>query len=598
MSEDVSSKQLALTSNDSAGADESCKDNEAWGPQSEEPTTFTVASDDQITAADGVAAARANLRPGDAAFAQQVLGVEHYCELAPDHEKQHVDIQRSIEDDLHSDTLFNDHADTYPEPEQHAQRTSHEPIKHDTTMEVMSYEQECAAPPITADVQRHSTPPEESSLFVPERDPASRSPVPHAVAPRSSIAPPQHTTTPVGQVKAPVKLSVFAKFREMQKVAQARKNAFSRYAATPQPGADDLDPESYLDAVTSVINPPAGAYAVQVDEAEMAHRRALAEFQRQKRHYDTIKGEYNGHLPFRQEIEWMKIVGAEEARLKKRQRELALAEEGEEQDIFPQVHFQSGEQVDESDHDFSGESSSRKRRRGDQPAEESVALTLQEAEYQSMRVALDAEDDSPKKKKKRKTDAADTEQGQTPRSSTKGKTSKSKATRPSRAKAAGTSAKRPRKTAKSKRELERATKQACSLFNADVFEQQAGADAAEQPTLREGNKLNALKELIASVPIQDKSQARSDMHTLLQASRDFDGVGACKIAPHGNWMVRGMRTSLKGYQVLGSAFMRRRENDAHEPKGGLMADQMGLGKTLMMLGKYIQPSPLVHSDSG
>jgi len=203
-----------------------------------------------------------------------------------------------------------------------------------------------------------------------------------------------------------------------------------------------------------------------------------------------------------------------------------------------------------------------------------------------MRVALDAEIDSPKKKK-RKTDAADTEQGQTLRSSTKGKTSKSKATRPSRAKAAGTSAKRPRKTAKNKRELDRAAKQACSLFNADVFEQQAGADAADQPTLREGNKLNALKELIASVPIQEKSQARSDMNTLLQASRDFDGVGACKIAPHGNWIVRGMRTSLKGYQVLGSAFMRRRENDAHEPKGGLMADQMGLGKTLMMLGKYI-----------
>ena len=45
-----------------------------------------------------------------------------------------------------------------------------------------------------------------------------------------------------------------------------------------------------------------------------------------------------------------------------------------------------------------------------------------------------------------------------------------------------------------------------------------------------------------------------------------------------------MKTSLKAYQVLGSAFMRRRENALEEPKGGLVADQMGLGKTLMMLG--------------
>jgi SNF2 family DNA or RNA helicase len=54
-------------------------------------------------------------------------------------------------------------------------------------------------------------------------------------------------------------------------------------------------------------------------------------------------------------------------------------------------------------------------------------------------------------------------------------------------------------------------------------------------------------------------------------------------ASGGNWLVKGMKTSLKGYQVLGSAFMRRRENAAEEPLGGLMADQMGLGKTLWVI---------------
>ena len=65
---------------------------------------------------------------------------------------------------------------------------------------------------------------------------------------------------------------------------------------------------------------------------------------------------------------------------------------------------------------------------------------------------------------------------------------------------------------------------------------------------------------------------------------DFDGRGSVRSDQSGNWTVKGMTTSLKNYQVLGSAFMRRRENALEEPRGGLMADQMGLGKTLMMIG--------------
>jgi SNF2 family DNA or RNA helicase len=38
---------------------------------------------------------------------------------------------------------------------------------------------------------------------------------------------------------------------------------------------------------------------------------------------------------------------------------------------------------------------------------------------------------------------------------------------------------------------------------------------------------------------------------------------------------------------MGTAFMRRRENDQYEPRGGLMADQMGLGKTLMTMANII-----------
>lgn len=376
---------------------------------------------------------------------------------------------------------------------------------------------------------------------------------------------------------------MFARVRNMQKLAKARKDAYNRVAAATQPSAD-LDPETYLEAVTSGIRPPAGAYPNDTNEDEMAHRQALAEFQKQKRHYDKIKEQNNGRLSFQRDVEWMKIKGAEDARLKKRQRDLVNAELGDEQDLFPQVRTRAEEQEEESDDALYAEDGPRKRRRGEQPRKQTKPVSIQDAELQAMRVALDASDDLPKKKRKGGAGLQDTQEG---RSSAKVRTIKSKATRPSRSKAAGKSAaKGPRKTAKDKRELERATKQATSLFNANVFEQQAGMSAADQPTFKARSKAEALKELIASVPVQEKKQARSDMNTLIQASKDFDGYGSCKVAPGGNWMVKGMKTSLKGYQVLGSAFMRRRENDASEPRGGLMADQMGLGKTLMMLGQY------------
>jgi SNF2 family DNA or RNA helicase len=37
--------------------------------------------------------------------------------------------------------------------------------------------------------------------------------------------------------------------------------------------------------------------------------------------------------------------------------------------------------------------------------------------------------------------------------------------------------------------------------------------------------------------------------------------------------------------------MRRRENNSHEPKGGILADQMGLGKTVMMLANIVNGRP-------
>jgi len=59
----------------------------------------------------------------------------------------------------------------------------------------------------------------------------------------------------------------------------------------------------------------------------------------------------------------------------------------------------------------------------------------------------------------------------------------------------------------------------------------------------------------------------------------------------GQWIVSGMKTTLKHYQVLGTAFMRRREGSSTQPKGGILADEMGLGKTIMMLANIQNGRP-------
>jgi hypothetical protein len=416
-----------------------------------------------------------------------------------------------------------------------------------------------------------------ASLFIPEH-PSSAATSPLRRGPTIKM-PPRACSSAIGTKGS---TSMFERIRNMQKANQERKNAISKQANASQYAAEP-DNETYLEHVMSSINPPASIAAPSVDEDEMAHRQALAEFQRQQRHYNDLRRKNGGQLNFRQDVEWMKIRGAEEARKKKRARDVAKASEDTdgEVDLFPEAYptpdavDEDGGKDDESDDAFNFDStvSSRKRRRREMPRIEPKRLTIQEAELQSMKVALEASDDIPKKKRKRQPtddDSQDTRiSGRSKNSKAKAKTTRSKT-------ASKPAAKGPRKTAKSKRETENALKQASSLFNSNVFDQQAGADGREQPELgRSRNKQDALKELIASLPIEDKKQARSDMAVILAATKDFRGYAAVK-AVEGGWLVKGMKTTLKGYQILGSAFMRRREDAVEEPRGGLMADQMGL----------------------
>ncbi|KAK5165240.1 uncharacterized protein LTR77_009338 [Saxophila tyrrhenica] len=135
-----------------------------------------------------------------------------------------------------------------------------------------------------------------------------------------------------------------------------------------------------------------------------------------------------------------------------------------------------------------------------------------------------------------------------------------------------------------------------SITTANVFRDAvAAAELPSQPKFSGTRRRNeALKQLMASVPDESRGTARSDKKFLTDAIEAFNGGGHAVKATtdgSGNWEVRGMKATLKPYQVCGVAFMLQRERASVQPKGGLLCDEMGLGKTISMLTLIVQQLP-------
>ncbi|KAI4758196.1 hypothetical protein E4T52_09578 [Aureobasidium sp. EXF-3400] len=58
------------------------------------------------------------------------------------------------------------------------------------------------------------------------------------------------------------------------------------------------------------------------------------------------------------------------------------------------------------------------------------------------------------------------------------------------------------------------------------------------------------------------------------------------------WTLSGVCTPLKNYQIINCGWMRRQEMRTSEPRGGILADQMGLGKTVTCLANIVNGRPL------
>jgi SNF2 family DNA or RNA helicase len=106
-----------------------------------------------------------------------------------------------------------------------------------------------------------------------------------------------------------------------------------------------------------------------------------------------------------------------------------------------------------------------------------------------------------------------------------------------------------------------------------------------------GPAFKALREKISKA-------GRRDLKRLKAAASSFTntkGVGKRMKGfkpDNQGWTIAGMVTPLKNYQIINCGWMRRQEMRTNEPKGGILADQMGLGKTVTCIANIVNGRPL------
>ncbi|KAL8829391.1 MAG: hypothetical protein Q9170_006189 [Blastenia crenularia] len=122
-----------------------------------------------------------------------------------------------------------------------------------------------------------------------------------------------------------------------------------------------------------------------------------------------------------------------------------------------------------------------------------------------------------------------------------------------------------------------------------VAEANANLEREALPSFDERDKQKYLKALLSTVPDDDRPGVRGEKTRLYKAATSF-GHGAVTSTGSG-WRMKGMKSILLHHQLLGASFMRKRELGTEQPHGGLLADEMGFGKTVMMIANMVTNPP-------
>ncbi|KAK4235222.1 hypothetical protein C8A03DRAFT_18001 [Achaetomium macrosporum] len=119
-----------------------------------------------------------------------------------------------------------------------------------------------------------------------------------------------------------------------------------------------------------------------------------------------------------------------------------------------------------------------------------------------------------------------------------------------------------------------------------------GAMAMPGPvqTTRQTDQLKWMRDLFFRVSENLHPGNRvADMKVLREAIKSF---GARKVrAADGRWKLTGLKSTLYNHQLVGVSWMLRQEFSPDGPYGGILADQMGLGKTVQVLATMCANRP-------
>lgn len=142
----------------------------------------------------------------------------------------------------------------------------------------------------------------------------------------------------------------------------------------------------------------------------------------------------------------------------------------------------------------------------------------------------------------------------------------------------------------------KAKQSAINLTTSNIYdESNANIQKSALPTMHSKEKRRAMVDLVASIDLEEsqRSQATTDRNKVIKATTT---LGNCRVnenhaSGEGDWNLKGMSSALFHHQVLGVALMKDRENGERLPLGGLLAYEMGFGKTLMSMANMIANPP-------
>ncbi|KAF2964057.1 hypothetical protein GQX73_g9507 [Xylaria multiplex] len=115
-------------------------------------------------------------------------------------------------------------------------------------------------------------------------------------------------------------------------------------------------------------------------------------------------------------------------------------------------------------------------------------------------------------------------------------------------------------------------------------------DLPEADPIVAATKTSQLQQIMRKAPKDgNKRDIAADKKRLDEATRSF-GYRNC-VAKDGKWLIEGMNTPLYNHQVVGASWMLSREFSEEGPRGGILGDEMGMGKTLEALACIVSNRP-------